>query len=50
MTTQILKTDDGQLTVWFDGPAWDDHVKVATVGKCKFASVEAGVRLLAEAA
>ena len=50
MTTQTLKTDDGQLTIWFDGPVWDDHPKVATVGKCKFTSVESGARLLAEAA
>lgn len=50
MTTQTLKTDDGQLTIWFDGPAWDEHTKVATVGKCKFTSVEAGARLLANAA
>jgi len=50
MTTQTLKTDDGTLTLWFDGPAWDDHAKVATVGKCKFATAEAGARLLSEAA
>ena len=50
MTTQQLKTDDGQLTIWFDGPAWEDHAKVATVGKCKFASAEAGAHLLEQAA
>ena len=50
MTTQVLKTDDGQLTLWFDGPAWGDHTKVATVGKCKFTSAEGGARLLADAA
>lgn len=50
MTTQTLKTEDGQLTIWFDGPVWDDHPKVATVGKCKFTSVEAGARLLEDAA
>ncbi len=50
MTTQTLKTDDGQVTVWFDGPVWDNHAKVATVGKCKFTSAEAGARLLADAA
>ena len=50
MTTQTLKTDDGQLTIWFDGPVWGDHPKVATVGKCKFRSAEAGARLLADAA
>ncbi len=50
MTTQTLRTDDGQLTIWFDGPAWDDHPKVATVGKCKFTSADAGARLLSEAA
>lgn len=50
MTTQTLKTDDGQLTIWFDGPVWDDHPRVATVGKCKFTSAQAGARLLADAA
>lgn len=50
MTTDVLKTDDGQLTLWHDGPAWGDHAKVATVGKCKFASAEAGARLLTLAA
>lgn len=50
MTTQTLKTEGGQLTIWFDGPVWDDHPTVATVGKCKFTSVEAGARLLADAA
>jgi hypothetical protein len=50
MTVEILKTDDGQITLWFDGPTWDDHAKVATVGKCKFTSAEAGARLLAAAA
>ena len=50
MTTQTLKTEDGQLTIWFDGPVWDDHPNVATVGKCKFTSVEAGARLLEDAA
>ncbi len=50
MTTETLKTDDGQLTLWFDGPPWEGHAKVATVGKCKFASPEAGARLLATAA
>lgn len=50
MTTETLKTDDGQLTIWFDGPAWENHVNVATVGKCKFASAEAGARLLEAAA
>ncbi len=50
MTTQTLKTGDGQLTIWFDGPIWDDYPQVATVGKCKFASAEAGARLLSEAA
>lgn len=49
MTTQVLKTDDGTLTIWFDGPCWGDHPKVATVGKCKFAAPDAGARLLAEA-
>ena len=49
MTTETLKADDGQLTIWFDGPVWDDHPKVATVGKCKFTSAEAGTRLLADA-
>ncbi|MBQ2263715.1 MAG: hypothetical protein II336_20425 [Loktanella sp.] len=50
MNTQTLKTNDGQLTIWFDGPVWDDHSQVATVGKCKFSSAKAGARLLAEAA
>lgn len=50
MTTETLKTDDGQLTIWFDGPAWHDHPIVATVGKCKFTSAEAGARLLLQAA
>ncbi|MEP5758229.1 MAG: hypothetical protein ABJ327_02735 [Litoreibacter sp.] len=50
MTIQKLKTEDGQLTIWFDGPAWNGHSTVATVGKCKFNSVEAGARLLADAA
>jgi len=50
MTTQTLKTDDGQLTLWFDGPVWDDQANVATVGKCKFASAQAGARLLTDAA
>lgn len=50
MTIETLKTEDGQLTVWFDGPVWDDHPKVATVGKCKFTSTKAGARLLAAAA
>ncbi|SEW18556.1 hypothetical protein SAMN04488515_1471 [Cognatiyoonia koreensis] len=50
MTTETLKTDDGQLTIWFDGPAWGDHAKVATVGKCKFPSAKAGTRLLHQAA
>lgn len=50
MTTHILKTDDGQVTLWLDGPSWGEHGRVATVGKCKFASAEAGARLLAEAA
>lgn len=50
MTTQTLKTDDGELTLWFDGPAWDDHGHVATVGKCKFASAAGGARLLEKAA
>jgi len=50
MTTEVLKTDDGQLTIWFNGPSWEGHQTVATVGKCKFQSVEAGQRLLAQAA
>lgn len=50
MTTQALNTDDGQLTIWFDGPRWEDHPKVATVGKCKFTSANAGARLLVDAA
>jgi hypothetical protein len=50
VTTETLKTDDGQLTIWFDGPVWDGHSKVATVGKCKFASAGAGTRLLQDAA
>jgi len=50
MTTETLKTDDGQLTIWFDGPVWRDHGTVATVGKCKFTSVDAGARLLGQAA
>ncbi len=50
MTTETLKTDDGQVTIWFDGPGWDDHPNVATVGKCKFTSAVAGARLLANAA
>lgn len=50
MTTETLKTDHGQVTLWLDGPVWDDHPKVATVGKCKFNTVEGGTRLLAEAA
>lgn len=49
MTTETLKTDDGQVTLWFDGPAWGNHTKVATVGKCKFKSQEAGERLLEQA-
>ncbi|PJI93136.1 hypothetical protein BC777_2006 [Yoonia maricola] len=49
MSIETLKTDDGQVTIWMDGPAWDDHPKVATVGKCKFTSATAGARLLAEA-
>lgn len=50
MTTEVLKTDDGQVTIWFDGPAWEDHAKVATVGKCKFTDADAGARLLSQAA
>ncbi len=50
MTTETLKTDDGQLTIWFDGPAWENHEQVATVGRCRFTSAEGGARLLAEAA
>lgn len=50
MTTETLKTDDGQLTIWFDGPSWDHHEKVATVGKCKFTDAAAGARLLEQAA
>jgi len=49
MTTEVIKTDDGQLTIWFDGPAWDNHAKVATVGKCKFVDGPAGARLLEQA-
>lgn len=50
MKTQTLQTDDGQLTIWFNGPLWGEHSQVATVGKCKFLSAEAGTRLLADAA
>jgi len=50
MTTETLKSDDGQLTIWFDGPSWDNHATVATVGRCKFNSSAAGERLLAAAA
>ncbi|WP_299965465.1 hypothetical protein [uncultured Roseobacter sp.] len=50
MTVETLKTDDGQVTLWFDGPAWAGHTRVATVGKCTFASAEAGARLLSDAA
>lgn len=50
MTTETLKTEDGQLTIWWHGPAWGNHTKVAAVGKCKFTSAEAGARLLAKAA
>lgn len=50
MTAETLKTDDGQLTIWFDGPSWDHHEKVATVGKCKFKDATAGARLLEQAA
>ncbi|WP_341368762.1 hypothetical protein [Yoonia sp. BS5-3] len=50
MTTEQIKTGDGQVTVWLDGPAWDDHAKTATIGKCKFNSAEAGTRLLDKAA
>jgi len=50
MTIETLKTDDGQVTIWFDGPAWQAHTQVATVGKCIFNSAEAGARLLADAA
>lgn len=50
MTTETFKTDDGHLTIWSDGPVWGGHTNVATVGKCKFASVQAGARLLTDAA
>lgn len=50
MTPQTLKTNDGQLTLWTDGPAWGDHPTTAAIGKCTFASAEAGTRLLTQAA
>jgi hypothetical protein len=50
MTTETLQTDDGHLTIWFDGPGWADHTQVATVGKCKFMTREGGTRLLNQAA
>lgn len=46
MSTQTLKTDDGQVTIWFEGPAWENHQRVATVGKCTFVDADAGARLL----
>lgn len=50
MTTETLKSGDGQLTIWFDGPTWGDHQQVATVGKCKFGTAKSGASLLTEAA
>ncbi len=48
MTTQQFKTDGGKVTVYLDGPTWND-LPAATLGKFSCSSADAGQAVLEQA-